>query len=205
MNVIVGRKLGMTQVFDDEGHAIPVTVVSAGPCAVVQKKSKERDGYDALQIGYEVAKEKQLSRARIGHYKAAGTPLMRVLTEIRLDAPSDLAVGDQITVAAFSAGDVVKVTGRTKGRGFQGVVRRHGHHGGRMTHGSHFHRAPGSLGASADPSHVRKGTKLPGHMGDQRVTVKNLQVVRVLPEDNLLLIRGGVPGAVNGLLRITRA
>jgi large subunit ribosomal protein L3 len=205
MNVIVGRKLGMTQLFDDEGRAIPVTVVNAGPCTVVQKKSRERDGYDALQIGFETAKEKHLSRAETGHCKAAGTEAMRVLTEIRLDAPSDLAVGDQITVAAFAAGDVVKVTGRSKGRGFQGVMRRHGHRGGRMTHGSHFHRAPGSIGASADPSHVRKGTKLPGHMGDRRVTVKNLRVVEVLPEENVLLIRGGVPGAVNGLLRITGA
>jgi large subunit ribosomal protein L3 len=205
MNVIVGRKLGMTQVFDDEGRAIPVTVVQAGPCTVVQKKSKQRDGYDALQVGFETAKEKHLSRAQIGHCKAAGVAPLRVLEEIRLTEPSDLAVGDQITVAAFSAGDVVKVTGRTIGRGFQGVVRRHGFHGGRMTHGSHFHRAPGSLGASADPSHVRKGTKLPGHMGDRRVTTKNLRVVEVLPEENLLLIRGGVPGAVNGLLRITGA
>ncbi|MGD2062551.1 MAG: 50S ribosomal protein L3 [Nitrospirota bacterium] len=205
MNTILGRKLGMTQIFDDEGRAIPVTVVSAGPCTVVQRKSKERDGYDALQIGYEAAKEKHLSRARVGHCKAAGVAPVRLLTEIRLDEPSDLAVGDEITVAAFSAGDVVKVAGRSKGRGFQGVVRRHGHHGGRKTHGSHFHRAPGSIGASADPSRVRKGTKLPGHMGDRRMTVKNLQVIEVLPEDNLLLIRGGLPGAVNGLLRITGA
>ena len=205
MNVIVGRKLGMTQIFDDEGRSIPVTVVQAGPCTVVQKKNKQRDGYDALQVGYEAAKEKHLSRAQIGHCKAAGVAPVRVLEEIRLDEPSDLAVGDQITVAAFSAGDVVKVTGRTIGRGFQGVVRRHGFSGGRMTHGSHFHRAPGSIGASADPSHVRKGTKLPGHMGDRRVTIKNLRVVEVLPEENLLLIRGGVPGAINGLLRITGA
>jgi len=205
MNVIVGRKLGMTQVFDDEGRSIPVTVVQAGPCTVVQKKNKQRDGYDALQVGYEAAKEKHLSRAQIGHCKAAGVAPVRVLEEIRLDEPSDLAVGDQITVAVFSAGDVVRVTGRTIGRGFQGVVRRHGFSGGRMTHGSHFHRAPGSIGASADPSHVRKGTKLPGHMGDRRVTIKNLRVVEVLPEENLLLIRGGVPGAINGLLRITGA
>jgi len=205
MNVIVGRKLGMTQIFDDEGRAIPVTVVQAGPCTVVQKKSRQRDGYDALQVGYEAAKEKHLSRAQLGHCKAAGVAPVRVLEEIRLDEPSDLAVGDQITVAAFSAGDVVKVTGRTIGRGFQGVVRRHGFSGGRMTHGSHFHRAPGSIGASADPSHVRKGTKLPGHMGDRRVTIKNLRVVEVLPDENLLLIRGGVPGAINGLLRITGA
>jgi len=205
MNTIIGRKLGMTQVFDDEGRAIPVTVVQAGPCTVVQKKSKQRDGYDALQVGYEAAKEKHLSRAQLGHCKAAGVAPVRVLEEIRLDEPSDLAVGDQITVAAFSAGDVVKVTGRTIGRGFQGVVRRHGFSGGRMTHGSHFHRAPGSIGASADPAHVRKGTKLPGHMGDRRVTIKNLRVVEVLPDENLLLIRGGVPGAINGLLRITGA
>ena len=205
MNVIVGRKLGMTQVFDDAGRSIPVTVVQAGPCTVVQKKSKERDGYDALQVGFESAKEKHLSRGQLGHCKAAGVAPVRVLEEIRLDGPSDLAVGDQITVAAFSAGDVVKVTGRTIGRGFQGVVRRHGFHGGRITHGSHFHRAPGSIGASADPSHVRKGTKLPGQMGDQRVTIKNLRVVEVLPDENLLLIRGGVPGAINGLLRITGA
>lgn len=205
MNVILGKKLGMTQVYDDEGRAIPVTVVSAGPCTVVQKKTVERDGYDALQIGYGEVKEKHRTKALAGHFKAAGVGLSRFLTEVRLDEVSDLAVGDEITVDAFSPGDRVKVTGQSKGKGFQGVIRRYGFKGGRKTHGSHFHRAPGSIGASAWPARVQKGQKLPGQMGAKKVSVKNLEVVEVLPEDNLLLIRGGIPGSKDGLLRITRA
>jgi len=205
MNVILGRKLGMTQLFTDDGSVVPVTVVSAGPCTVVQKRTGERDGYHAVQLGYEEVAEKRLSSAETGHCKAAGVAPVRVLQEVRLDGPSDLEVGAQVTVSVFSAGDKVKVTGRAKGRGFQGVIKRHNFSGGRKTHGSHFHRAPGSIGASAYPSHVQKGQKLPGQMGNHKVTTSNLEIVEVDAEENLLLIKGAVPGGRNGLVRITRA
>jgi len=205
MNVILGRKLGMTQVFTDDGSVVPVTVVSAGPCTVVQKRTDERDGYHAVQLGYEEVGEKRLSGAEVGHCKAAGVAAVRVLQEVRLDGPSDLEVGAQVTVSLFSSGDKVKVTGRAKGRGFQGVIKRHNFSGGPKTHGSHFHRAPGSIGASAWPAHVQKGQKLPGQMGNHKVTTSNLEIVEVDAEENLLLIKGTVPGGRNGLVRITRA
>ncbi|RMF86663.1 MAG: 50S ribosomal protein L3 [Nitrospirae bacterium] len=205
MDTILGRKLGMTRIFTEDGRAVPVTVVAAGPCTVVQRKSAARDGYDAVQLGYEPVPERKLNRPELGHFKAAGVEPMRVLQEVRVDGGEELSVGDQVTVAIFSPGDKVKVTGRAKGRGFQGVVKRHNFKGGRKTHGSHFHRAPGSIGASAYPSRVQKGRKLPGHMGDHQVSVRNLEVVEVDPEENLLLLKGAVPGARNGLLRITRA
>jgi len=205
MNVILGRKLGMTQIFTDDGSKVPVTVVAAGPCTVVQKRTDERDGYHAVQLGYDEVAEKRLSNAEVGHCKAAGVATVRVLQEVRLDAPSEMEVGDQVTVSVFSAGDKVKVTGRAKGRGFQGVIKRHNFSGGPKTHGSHFHRAPGSVGASAYPSHVQKGQKLPGQMGNHKVTTSNLEIVEVDAEENLLLIKGTVPGGRNGLVRITRA
>lgn len=205
MNAILGRKLGMTQIFTADGTVVPVTVVSAGPCTVVQKRTDKRDGYHAVQLGYEAVAERRLTHAELGHCKAAGVAPMRVLSEVRLDAPGDLQVGDQITVALFSPGDKVKVTGFAKGRGFQGVIKRHNFRGGPAAHGSHFHRAPGSLGASAFPSHVQKGTKLPGQMGNNKVTTSNLEIVEVDVEGNLLLIKGTVPGGRNGLVRVTRA
>ncbi len=205
MNVILGRKLGMTQVFTDDGKVVPVTVVAAGPCTVVQKRTVERDGYDAVQLGFEEVEERRLTKAEAGHCKAAGVAPVRVLQEVRLDGPSDLAVGDQVTVSLFSPGDKVKVTGRAKGRGFQGVIKRHNFSGGRKTHGSHFHRAPGSIGASAWPAHVQKGQKLPGQMGNHKVTTSNLEIVEVDTDENLLLIKGSVPGSRNGLVRINRA
>ena len=205
MNVLLGRKLGMTQVFTADGAMVPVTVVSAGPCTVVQKRTDKRDGYHAIQLGYEEVAEGRLSRAELGHCKAAGVAPMRVLDEVSLEGPGELEVGDQVTVALFSVGDKVKVTGTSKGRGFQGVIKRHNFHGGPGAHGSHFHRAPGSLGPSADPSHVQKGTKLPGQMGNNKVTTSNLEIVEVDAEGNLLLIKGTVPGGRNGLVRITRA
>jgi len=205
MNVILGRKLGMTQIFTDDGSKVPVTVIAAGPCTVVQKRTDERDGYHAVQLGYDEVAEKRLSNAEAGHCKAAGVATVRVLQEVRLDAPSKMEIGDQVTVSLFSAGDKVKVTGRAKGRGFQGVIKRHNFSGGPKTHGSHFHRAPGSIGASAYPSHVQKGQKLPGQMGNHKVTTSNLEIVEVDAEENLLLIKGTVPGGRNGLVRITRA
>jgi large subunit ribosomal protein L3 len=194
----------MTQVFDQEGRAIPVTVVSAPPCTIVQKKTVERDGYVAVQIGCEDVKARHLSRPQLGHFKAAGLSPRRVVEEVRVDGSEELEVGQEVTVEAFAAGDLVKVTGRTKGRGFQGVIRRHGFRGGRKTHGSHFHRSGGSIGASAWPARVMKGRGMPGHMGNARVSVKNLEVVEVIAEDHLLLIKGSVPGSKNGLLRITK-
>jgi len=195
----------MTQVFTDDGSVVPVTVVSAGPCTVVQKRTDERDGYHAVQLGYEEVAEKRLTGAEVGHCKAAGVAAVRVLQEVRLDGPSEMEVGDQVTVSLFTSGDKVKVTGRAKGRGFQGVIKRHNFSGGPKTHGSHFHRAPGSIGASAYPSHVQKGQKLPGQMGNHKVTTSNLEIVEVDAEENLLLIKGTVPGGRNGLVRITRA
>ncbi len=205
MNVILGRKLGMTQIFTDSGAMVPVTVIAAGQCTVVQKRTGERDGYEAVQLGYEEVAEKRLSAAELGHCKAAGVAPARILQEVRLDEPSEMEVGDQVTVSLFSAGDKVKVTGRAKGRGFQGVIKRHNFSGGPKTHGSHFHRAPGSIGASAYPARVQKGQKLPGQMGNHKVTTSNLEIVEVDAEENLLLIRGAVPGGRNGLVRITRA
>ena len=200
---LIGRKVGMTQVFADDGNQIPITVVKAGPCTIVGIRKKETHGYDALQLGFEPTR-KHVSKPRAGHFKKANVEPTRVLQEVRLDkVEKPYEVGQTLTVELFAPGEAVDVVGVTKGRGFQGGVKRHGWLGGEATHGSMFHRAPGSIGASSDPSRVWPGHRLPGRMGGVRRTVLNVSVVRVLPEQNLLLIRGAVPGA-NGSLVVVR-
>ena len=200
---LIGRKVGMTQVFADDGNQIPVTVVKAGPCTIVSIRTKETHGYDALQLGFEPVK-KNVSKPRAGHFKKANVEPTRVLQEVRLDkVEKPYEVGQALTVELFAPGEIVDVVGVTKGRGFQGGVKRHHWRGGEASHGSMFHRAPGSIGASSDPSRVWPGHKLPGRMGGDQRTTLNVRVVRVMPEQNLILIRGAVPGA-NGSLVLVR-
>ncbi|WP_353685984.1 50S ribosomal protein L3 [Thermodesulfovibrio sp. 3462-1] len=200
MRGILGRKVGMTQIFDEEGRIVPVTVIEAGPCWVVQVRSKDKDGYEAVQLGFkEVKKEKNIPKPLLGIFKKAGVPPCRVLKEFKM---AGFNVGDKVTVEIFSKGDVVSVRGISKGKGFQGVMKRHNFAGGPDSHGSMFNRAPGSIGASSFPSRVWKGKRMAGHMGNERVTVKNLKIVDVIPEQNLLLVKGAVPGGENGILEI---
>jgi large subunit ribosomal protein L3 len=198
---ILGKKVGMTQIFVEDGKLVPVTVIQAGPCWVVQKKDKARDGYDAIQIGFETVKESKLSKAERGHLKKASVGPARHLRELR-DLGEGYEVGQEIRVDVFKAGDMVVVTGTSKGKGFAGVVKRHGFKGGAGSHGSMFHRAPGSIGASSYPSRVFKGMRMAGHMGQDRTTVKNLKVVRVDRERNILIVKGAVPGSPAGILMI---
>jgi large subunit ribosomal protein L3 len=196
---LIGRKIGMTQVFAEDGALVPVTVIEAGPCLVVQKKTRDNDGYDAVQVGLvEKISQRKVTSPMRGHFDKAGVPPMRNLVEFEYDGETN--VGDRILVDIFQPGDAVDVVGRSKGKGFQGVVKRHGFGGGRATHGSMFHRAPGSIGQSAHPSRVMKGTRMPGRMGGKQVTVKNLQVTSIDPENNLIYVRGAVPGARNSLV-----
>ncbi|MEX2581999.1 MAG: 50S ribosomal protein L3 [Gemmatimonadota bacterium] len=206
MSGIIGRKLGMTQIFEESGVVVPVTVVEAGPCPIVQVRTQEKNGYQAIQLGYGAQKEVRATKAEQGHAKTAGLEAApAVLREFPIaegDAPT---IGDQVTVEAFEVGTKVKVTGRTKGRGFQGVVKRHGFRGGPSSHGTtRIHRAPGSIGAGTNPSRVIKGKRMPGHMGDAQRTVLNLRVAKVDAERNLLYIRGALPGPVNGYVFITK-
>jgi large subunit ribosomal protein L3 len=201
---LLGRKIGMTQVFSASGEAIPVTVIEVGPCVVTQIRDKERDGYEAVQIGFGEVKPKSLSKPQQGHLAGAGR-LVRHLREFGADNIEDHQVGQVLSADVFEPGQIIDVTGTSKGRGFQGVVKRHGFSGGPKTHGqSDRHRAPGSIGAGTDPGHVWKGTRMAGRMGNRRVTVQNLQVVEVLAEKHLLLVRGSVPGAKNGLVMVRR-
>ena len=193
---IIGRKVGMTQVYAEDGQAIPATVIEAGPCVVVQRKSKGKDGYSAVQVGLvEPRTVKRVTKAMKGHFEKAGLPPCRVLREFRVEDGAEVKVGDRFSVELFAAGDKVRVTGISKGKGFQGVVKRHHFRGGAATHGSMFHRAPGSIGASAFPSRVLKGMRAGGHMGSDRVTVRNVEVVRVDAGNNILVVRGSIPGA----------
>lgn len=205
---LVGKKLGITQVFDEDGVIIPVTIIQAGPCVVVQKKTVETDGYEKVQLGLvDPTKKARANRPMQGHFEKAKAPATRILREFALleDSEAEVNVGDQIMVTdVFAAADFVDVTGKTKGRGFQGVIKRHGFSGGRATHGSMFHRAPGSIGASAYPSRVVAGMKGPGQMGNKRVTVKRLRVVEIDKENNLMLVKGSVPGAPGGYVLVTR-
>ena len=196
----------MTQVYAEDGRAFPVTVIQAGPCVVVQRKAKDKDGYSAVQLGLvESRKVKRVTKAMKGHFDKAGLPPCRVLREFRVADDAELKVGDKVSVEGFSAGDAITVTGVSRGLGFQGVVKRHHFRGGAATHGSMFHRAPGSIGASAFPSRVLKGMRGAGHMGSDRVTVKNLQVVRVDAPNNLLIVRGSVPGAGGSIVVIRKS
>ena len=205
---LLGRKKGMTQVFGDDGSMIPVTVVEAGPCTVVGVRTTKSHGYDALQIGFETVRKK-VTKAMAGHYKKAGVDKpMKVLREVRLqktEAVEAYQPGQTLTVELFAAGDFVDVVGVTKGKGFQGGVKRHGWSGGDATHGSMFHRAPGSIGASSDPSRVWPGHKLPGRMGGDRRTILNLPVVRVIAEQNLILLRGAVPGHTGSIVLVRKS
>jgi large subunit ribosomal protein L3 len=202
---IIAKKVGMTQVYAEDGRAVPATVLQAGPCVVVQRKSRSKDGYSSVQLGLvENRKTKRVTKAMQGHFKKAGVPPCRVLREFRVDEAAEAKVGDKVSVAIFAAGDKVAVSGVSKGKGFQGVVKRHHFRGGDATHGSMFHRAPGSIGASAFPSRVLKGMRAAGHMGQDTVTVRNLEVVRVDEGNNLLVVRGSVPGAGGSYLVIRK-
>ncbi|MCE5203515.1 MAG: 50S ribosomal protein L3 [Coriobacteriales bacterium] len=202
---ILGRKLGMTQVWSDDDRLIPVTVIEAGPCVVAQVKTVERDGYRAIQLGYGDVKESKVNKPMAGHYKKAGVSPKRYLAEVDAEEGVEYKVGDEITVDGIEPGMRVHVTGTSKGKGFAGVMKRHNFRGGPGGHGSHFHREPGSVGMCATPSRVLRGVGMPGHMGDETVTVRNLQVVRVDAEQNLLVIKGAVPGGKNGFLTIRLA
>ena len=200
---IIGKKIGMTQIFDEKGNVIPVTVIEAGPCVVAQKKTIENDGYDAVQLGFVDAKEKHLTKAEKGHFNKAGVSLKRHLKEFRLDDCSALNVGDVITADTFAAGDKVDVTGMTKGRGYTGCVKRWNQHILRMTHGTGpIHRQPGSMGANSTPSRIFKNKRMPGQYGNEQVTVQNLKVVKIDSEKNLIAVKGAVPGAKDGILFI---
>jgi len=201
-NGLLGKKLGMTQIFD-ENRLTPVTVIEAGPCRVVTVKTKERDGYEAVQLSFGEVKERKLSKGELGHLKKNGIPATRVLREFKKEG--DVSVGQTVTAELFKKGDWVDVIGVSKGKGFQGVVRRHNYAGGPESHGSMFHRHPGSIGASSFPSRVWKGKALPGHMGAERVTVQRLRVIASRPEDHLLFVGGAVPGGVNGILVVRKS
>ena len=202
MTGILGRKLGMTQVFDESGRIYPVTVVEAGPCCVLQVKTKENDGYEAIKVGFgEIKKEKNVNKAMKGIFKKAGTASYRLLKEFPM---ADVKVGEMITVDKFQKGDLISVAGVSKGKGFQGVMKRHHYKGGAASHGSTSYREPGSIGASSFPSRVWKNKGMPGHMGSELITVKNLKVVDIKAEQNLILILGAVPGSKGTYLEIRK-
>lgn len=201
---ILGKKIGMTQIFDEKGVAIPVTVIEAGPCTVVQVKTKDADGYEAIQLGFGEVKEKKLIKPMKGHFTKANVTPKKHLSEFRLDEIS-YNVGDEIKADIFSVGETVDVTGTSKGKGFQGVIKRHGQSRGPMGHGSMYHRRPGSMGSTSTPGRVFKGKKLPGHMGRVTVTIQNLDVVRVDLDKNVILVKGSVPGAKGAILKVKSA
>ena len=198
---IIGKKIGMTQIFDAEGKVIPVTVIEAGPCNVIQRKTVQTDGYEAVQLGFGEVKEKQVTKALKGHFAKSGVAVKKVLKEFRLDEIT-LNVGDEVKADVFAEGECVDVTGISKGKGYAGTVKRWGTHRGPMTHGSGYHRGPGSMGACSSPSRVFKGKKLAGHLGCEKVTVQNLDVVRVDMDRNLILVKGAIPGPKGGIVTI---
>ena len=200
---LLGRKVGMTQIFDPTGQVIPVTVIQAGPCVVTQLRTQEKDGYQAVQLGFEEVAEKRVNRPLLGHFKRAGVPPQRRLAEFRLEETAELQEGAQVTVESFQPGELVDVAGTSKGKGFQGAMKRHGFSGGPATHGSMSHRRPGSGGAT-NAARVFKGVRKPGHMGAVRVTVRDLEVVSVDRERNLLVLKGAVPGPAGGLVEVTQ-
>ena len=203
---LLGKKVGMTQLFDPDGTVHPATVLKAGPCVVAQVKTAQGDGYEAVQIGLVEGRPTKENKATQGHFKKAGVPPTRIVREVKQAAGSDpVKPGDQVNVSIFADGERVDIIGTSRGKGFQGVVKRHHFAGGRATHGSMFHRAPGSIGASSYPSRVVKGMRMGGHMGTDRVTVRNLKVLRVDAENNLLLLEGSVPGGPNSILLVRKA
>ena len=199
---IIGRKVGMTQIFDKNGNVIPVTVIEAGPCNVVQVKSEETDGYNAVQLGFGIVKENKINKPEKGHFTKVKVTPTKHLREFRLDDISNINVGDQIKADIFAEGDSVDIQGTTKGKGFQGVIKRHGQHRGPMGHGSMYHRRPGSMGPCSTPGRVFKGKKLPGHMGVETVTIQNLKVVRIDLDKNVIMVKGSVPGNKGAILKI---
>jgi large subunit ribosomal protein L3 len=202
---IIGKKIGMTRLFTEDGTLIPVTVVKAGPCTVVQKKSVDVDGYSAVQLGFEQYPASSANKPYVGHCTKSGKGVFRYLREFRLENSATLNVGDSLLVDQFQPGEYVDVTGTSIGKGFQGVIKRWNFKGGRSSHGSRFHRAPGSIGASATPSHVFKNKKMPGQMGNERVTVQKLQIVRIDATENLLMIKGAIPGHKNNIVLIKQS
>jgi len=202
---ILGKKIGMTRIFTDDGRWVVVTVVEAGPCKVIQRKTKETDGYEAVQLGFGEMKESKCNKPQSGHFAKADIKPMRVLKELRIGGDSKLSPGDELKADMFAVGDRVDVSGTSKGKGFAGAMKRHNFSGGPGGHGSHFHRTPGSIGQSADPAKVYKNKKMPGHMGNRKITIQNLEVVTVDTEKNLLLIRGNVPGANGGLVTVHKS
>lgn len=205
INAIFGKKVGMTQLFDESDRLLAVTVIKAEPNTVCQVKTAETDGYNAVQLGFGDIKPQKVNKPMAGHFAKQGVEAHRYLREVRVENGADHALGEQMTVAAFAEVKNVDVTGTSKGKGFAGVMKRHGFAGGPGGHGSHFHRAPGSVGMCATPSRVFKGVRLPGHMGCDTVTVKNLEVVRVDEELNLILVKGAIPGGKNGIVRVRMA
>ncbi|MHB0875882.1 MAG: 50S ribosomal protein L3 [Anaerolineae bacterium] len=206
MKGLIGKKLGMTQMYTERGEVVPVTLIEAGPCPVVQRKTVANDGYSAIQVGFGSVPERKLSKGEKGHLSKGGAPLVRHLREFRVGAEEGYELGQVLNVAIFATGEKVDVVGTSKGRGFAGGVKRHGFHGGPKTHGqSDRHRAPGSIGATTTPGRVLKGMRMAGHMGDERVTIMGMEVVLVDPERNLIGVRGAVPGANNGLVVIKEA
>lgn len=205
VSTILGRKLGMTQVWSEDDNLLPVTVIQAGPCTIAQIKSEETDGYAAIQVGYGDISEKHVNQPMAGHFKRAGIEPTRYLREFRVDDPAEYNLGDQVTVEVFNDVKLVDVSGTSKGKGFAGVVKRYNFGGGPGGHGSHFHRIPGSVGMCATPSRVLKGLRLPGHMGNERVTVRNLELISIDVDQNLLFVKGAVPGGKGGLLTVRQA
>ncbi len=204
VNKIFGKKLGMTRYFIAEGECVPVTVVKVEPCVVIQKKTLEKDGYEAIQVGFQTQKESRLNDPVKGHLKKAGDRFFAYLREIRVESANDFDLGQEIKADIFQIGDSVKVSGRSKGRGFSGVMKRWGFSGGRKTHGSRSHRIPGSIGASATPSRVLKGKKMPGRMGHQKTTIKNVKVLDVRPERDIIALKGTLPGSPDNIIEIAK-
>ncbi len=200
---ILGRKIGMTRVYNELGRSIPVTVIEAGPCIILQKKTDSKEGYNAIQVGFLEKKQSRMNKPEAGHFKRSGGTGYYHVREFRVENPEEYELGQAITIAEIlNVGDKVDITGQSKGRGFQGVVKRYGFGGGKASHGSGFHRAPGSIGCSAYPGRVVKGKKMPGRMGTDKKTIKNLTIVDIRTEENILLVEGAVPGAKNGLISI---
>ena len=199
---IIGRKIGMTQIFDEKGNVIPVTVIEAGPCVIAQIKTVDTDGYTAIQLGFGDVKEKKLNRPKKGHFTKVNVTPKKHLREFRLDSVEGLTVGQELKADVFAAGDKLDVQGTSKGKGFQGVIKRHGQSRGPMGHGSMYHRRPGSMGPTSTPGRVFKGKKLPGHMGAQTISIQNLEVIRVDLDKNVILVKGSVPGAKGAILKL---
>ena len=199
---LIGKKLGMTQIFDEQGKVIPVTVIEAGPCVVAQVKTVETDGYNAIQLGFGDVKESKINKPEKGHFAKSKLTPKKHLREFRLDSVENINVGDELKADTFTAGDQLDIQGTSKGKGFQGVIKRHGQSRGPMGHGSMYHRRPGSMGPTSTPGRVFKGKKLPGHMGSQTITIQNLEVVRVDLDKNVILVKGSVPGANGAILKL---